>query len=133
MIKKFKFYERYGVEEYYIYDPDDNELTGWQRIGDELVDDRRDERLDQSASWGSDSTCSEGELRHLRPRRQAVSDFTSWSWQRNAIAEERDQIAQERDQVAQERDQVAQELQAERERAERLAAQLRSLGVEPRP
>ncbi len=23
MIKKFEFYERYGVEEYYIYDPDE--------------------------------------------------------------------------------------------------------------
>jgi len=26
-----KFYERYGVEEYYVYDPDDNELEGLQR------------------------------------------------------------------------------------------------------
>jgi Uma2 family endonuclease len=27
MAKKQQFYERYGVEEYYLYDPDDNELT----------------------------------------------------------------------------------------------------------
>ena len=31
MLRKFKFYERYGVQEYYIYDPDDIELAGWQR------------------------------------------------------------------------------------------------------
>ncbi|HEY9631185.1 MAG TPA: Uma2 family endonuclease [Coleofasciculaceae cyanobacterium] len=31
MVKKFKFYERYGVQEYYVYDPDDVELTGWFR------------------------------------------------------------------------------------------------------
>ena len=28
MLKKFKFYERFGVDEYYIYDPDDNP-QGW--------------------------------------------------------------------------------------------------------
>lgn len=31
MLKKERFYERYGVLEYYVYDPDDNELAGWQR------------------------------------------------------------------------------------------------------
>lgn len=27
LIEKFRFYERYGVEEYYIYDPDDGDST----------------------------------------------------------------------------------------------------------
>jgi Uma2 family endonuclease len=31
MDRKLLFYERHGVEEYYIYDPDDHELTGWLR------------------------------------------------------------------------------------------------------
>lgn len=31
MLRKLNFYQRYGVEEYYIYDPDSNELTGFQR------------------------------------------------------------------------------------------------------
>lgn len=31
MEKKLLFYDRYGVEEYYIYDPDDNQLQGWLR------------------------------------------------------------------------------------------------------
>jgi len=34
MVKKFKFYERYGVQEYYVYDPDEVELTGWLRSGE---------------------------------------------------------------------------------------------------
>ena len=34
LFRKFKFYERYGVEEYYIYDPDANDLEGWLRGGD---------------------------------------------------------------------------------------------------
>jgi Uma2 family endonuclease len=33
MHEKFGFYERYGVEEYYVYDPDHNRLEGWQRVG----------------------------------------------------------------------------------------------------
>jgi Uma2 family endonuclease len=38
MLKKLKFYERYGVEEYYMYDPDNNDLAGWLRSGTELND-----------------------------------------------------------------------------------------------
>jgi hypothetical protein len=37
MTKKLKFYDHHGVEEYYVYDPDDNELTGLQRINGELT------------------------------------------------------------------------------------------------
>src|SRR5439155_11240919 len=36
LIRKFRFYERFGVEEYYIYDPDDAELAGYRRVGTEL-------------------------------------------------------------------------------------------------
>jgi len=36
MKKKFIFYQRYGVEEYYVYDPLRNHLQGWIRQGDTL-------------------------------------------------------------------------------------------------
>ncbi|HLP88141.1 MAG TPA: Uma2 family endonuclease [Nostocaceae cyanobacterium] len=36
MIKKFKFYEQYGVEEYYIYDPQTGEFLGFLRSESEL-------------------------------------------------------------------------------------------------
>ena len=36
MLKKLKFYERYGVEEYYIYDPDREDFSAWLRSGEEL-------------------------------------------------------------------------------------------------
>jgi Uma2 family endonuclease len=35
---KFQFYEQYGVDEYYIYDPDEFTLQGWQRQGNQLVE-----------------------------------------------------------------------------------------------
>lgn len=36
LLHKFKFCERYGVEEYYVYDPDGGELSGWIRENGEL-------------------------------------------------------------------------------------------------
>ncbi|MGI0480717.1 Uma2 family endonuclease [Geminocystis sp. CENA526] len=47
MVKKQQFYDKYGVEEYYIYDPDDNELTGFQRIEGNL------ELIDNITDWTS--------------------------------------------------------------------------------
>jgi Uma2 family endonuclease len=37
MDRKFQFYQTYGVEEYYIYDPDRIRLTGWIRTGKEMI------------------------------------------------------------------------------------------------
>jgi Uma2 family endonuclease len=36
MIRKFQFYEQYGVAEYYIYDPENELLDGWLRKQDKL-------------------------------------------------------------------------------------------------
>jgi hypothetical protein len=38
MADKLAFYERYGVEEYYLYDPDTGRLQGWQRQAGRLVE-----------------------------------------------------------------------------------------------
>lgn len=37
MSRKLLFYNRYGVEEYHIYDPSRNELTGFTRADEELM------------------------------------------------------------------------------------------------
>ncbi|MGI0481920.1 Uma2 family endonuclease [Geminocystis sp. CENA526] len=37
MAKKLAFYEKYGIEEYYIYDPDRNDLNGYLRQDNRLV------------------------------------------------------------------------------------------------
>jgi Uma2 family endonuclease len=36
MARKFDFYERFGVEEYYIYNPDTFDFSAWRRQGDRL-------------------------------------------------------------------------------------------------
>lgn len=38
MDNKFAFYERYGVEEYYLYDPQRGRLRGWRRQGNVLAE-----------------------------------------------------------------------------------------------
>jgi len=47
MAKKFQFYEKYGVEEYYLYDPVKQDLTGWWRQTKGL------EVIDEMAGWVS--------------------------------------------------------------------------------
>ncbi|WP_366933390.1 hypothetical protein [Nostoc sp. NMS7] len=37
MERKLEFYQTYGVEEYYQYDPDRYELKGWRRQGEQLL------------------------------------------------------------------------------------------------
>ncbi|MBJ7899808.1 MAG: Uma2 family endonuclease [Cyanobacteria bacterium RI_101] len=47
MTKKLQFYDRHGVEEYYIYSPSQNELTGLERQSGELT------VIEDMASWVS--------------------------------------------------------------------------------
>ena len=47
MLQKAQFYERYGVAEYYVYDPDSNTLVGWQRVVGDW------QRIDPISGWVS--------------------------------------------------------------------------------
>jgi Uma2 family endonuclease len=38
MERKFQFYNRYGVEEYYLYDTDNHLLNGWIRKAGNLTE-----------------------------------------------------------------------------------------------
>ncbi len=47
MMQKFHFYERYGVEEYYLYNPQTLQLEGWLRVESQL------EAIEQMDGWVS--------------------------------------------------------------------------------
>ncbi|MFM1841654.1 MAG: hypothetical protein RLZZ490_385 [Cyanobacteriota bacterium] len=47
MAKKLKFYDQYGVNEYYVYNPDNNELMGLERQNGELT------VIEEMAHWVS--------------------------------------------------------------------------------
>jgi Putative restriction endonuclease len=132
MAEKFEFYQRYGVDEYYIYDPDDGHLEGWRRSGDHL------ERIPRMAGFVSPRLLIRFEpgpgadnLTILGPDGTPFLSFTEWvekakaDQQRAEVAELR---ALEQTRLASAERQRA---EATDQRAERLAAQLRALGIEP--
>lgn len=130
MHQKLLFYERHGVQEYYVYHPEHIELHGYSREADVL---RPIYTMDGWVSplLGVRFDMSGSELRLFRSDGQPFLTFAELEQQRDQIAQQRDQIAQQRDQIAQQRDQIASELEQARQRAERMAARLRGLGVEP--
>jgi Uma2 family endonuclease len=109
MVAKFQFYDRFGVEEYYLFDPDRIELSGWIRRGDDLVE------IVQADGWTS-------------PRLGVRFDLSSGDLQ--VFAADGRPFATYVE-VVEQRECEHQRAQQEHQRAERLAAQLRALGVEP--
>ena len=109
MAKKQRFYDRYGVEEYYLYDPDRNDLTGFQRVNGQL------EVIEEMAGWTS-------------PRLGIVFALTDVDLEIYYPHGRRFLTTVE---LAQQAEQEKQRAEQEKQRADRLAAQLRALGVEP--
>ena len=139
MYRKLKFYEEYGVEEYYLYNPDHNVLEGWLRgdngleeipVLDNWISPRLRVRFDMT---GSELVIYGPDGRRFLTYQELAQEHDRLAGERDQIAHERDQVAHERDQIAHERDQIAHECDAQRQRAERMAAQLRAMGIEPPP
>jgi hypothetical protein len=124
-IRKFRFYERYGVEEYYVYNPDNGDLSGWRR-GDAGLDDIPDLSGYTSPRLGVRFEPGEGSdnLKIIGPDGQPFLTYVELVEQREA---ERQRAEAERLRA----EAADQRAEAERQRAERLAARLRELGVEP--
>jgi Uma2 family endonuclease len=118
MERKFQFYERHGVDEYYSYDPDRGDLVGWRRAGALL------EEVPQMAGFLSPRLRIKFEpgegpdnLTIFGPDGERFLSCTELVKQRNADREGADEQARRAAEQA--------------ERAKRLAAQLRQLGIEP--
>jgi Uma2 family endonuclease len=102
MLHKLNFYQRYGVEEYYIYDPDEQELVGFQRVGKAL------QLIGEMEGWVSPrlKICFQLEAEGLNIYRPDGEPFLTF--------------------VA-----LGEQLVAERQRIQALEAKLRELGVDP--
>ncbi|PZO61284.1 MAG: hypothetical protein DCF15_00465 [Phormidesmis priestleyi] len=130
MAKKFQFYQRYGVQEYYVYDPDNIEFTGWQRVGHYL------EVIEDIQDWVSPLlqirfVLTPDTLKIYRPDGEPFLSLTDTRKERDQAKQERDQAQQERDQAQQERNQAQQERDQAQQKAEQLAARLKELGIDP--
>ncbi|GIV20587.1 MAG: hypothetical protein KatS3mg023_2338 [Armatimonadota bacterium] len=103
MAKNLEFYDRYGVEEYYLYDPDSGDFTGWIR-----AEDGRLQVIDPIEGWTSPRLGvrfekENGDLRIIRPDGQRFLTYLK----------------------------LQQQAEQERQRAERLAQRLREMGIDP--
>jgi Uma2 family endonuclease len=113
---KRDFYDTHGVEEFYVYDPDRLRLSGWFRESQGLLP------IATMEGWVSPRlsirfTKIHGNLEIYRPDGRRF--LTSLELEARAMAAEAE-IQVERDRA-----------EREQQRAERLAAQLRALGIEP--
>ena len=130
MTRKFQFYQGYEVEEYYMYDPDSGELSGWQRRGEYL------EEIEGVAGWESPRLeirfeMEEGELALYRPDGERFVTFVELMSQRDHERQRAEQAEQRVDRERQRSGQAEQRAEQAEQQAQRLEAQLRSLGVEP--
>ncbi|NEP90322.1 MAG: hypothetical protein F6K18_27775 [Okeania sp. SIO2C2] len=123
MERKLLFYDRYGVEEYYLYDPQKNSLTGWLRSELFL------ERIDQINGFVSPRLGIRFELTTetlilYHPDDQPFTDYIEVQ-QQLEVAEHRATVAE------QELQQERQEKEIAQERAKRLEQLLREAGIDP--
>jgi Uma2 family endonuclease len=109
MIRKQSFYEHYGVEEYYIYDPDKNDFSGWIRSENRL------EIIEEIQNWispklGIRFDVSGEELQIFHPNGEVFSNYV----QTNQMLVQTNQMLAE-----------------ERKKSALLAEKLRAAGIDP--
>jgi Uma2 family endonuclease len=116
MAHKLLFYQRYGVEEYYIYDPDENELTGFVRSEDWL------QGINQIHGWISPRLQIRFEL---TPQTLEIYRLDGYKF---LTSVELDQI---RIQERQAKEIALQQLEEERQRYQDLLTRLQERGIDP--
>lgn len=123
LVEKSRFYEQYGVQEYYIYDPDRGMLDGWVR------QDGEPRLIENMQGWVSPLLGIRFSLegKSLALYRPDGERFTPYVELRRRM----EQAEREAELERQRAEQALQELQQERLRNERLAQRLRELGVDP--
>jgi Uma2 family endonuclease len=130
MARKLIFYDQYGAEEYYDYDPDRNRLRGYVRTEGQLdeipvLDGHVSPRL------GIRFDLSGDELVIRYPNGRPFLTFLELG---ELAEEERQRAEQERQRAEEERQRAERERQRAdiaQKRAEQLAARLRALGIDP--
>ena len=128
--RKFNFYQKHGVEEYYVYDPQTLVLDGWQRQGQLL------EPILNMNDWvspllGIRFLMTTMDLELYRPDGRKFLTSVELEQERERAEQRAEQAEQKRDQERQLREQAEQKRDQERQRAERLAAHLRALNIDP--
>ncbi len=130
MAEKLLFYQRYGVEEYYIYDPDGIELAGLIRSGDWL------ERIENINGWvsprlGIRFELTENTLEIYRPDGQRFLTFLELDRLREQERLAKEIAIAEAEQQRQCAEEAIAQLEQEQQRYQALLEQLRQRGINP--
>ena len=117
--RKLAFYDRFGVEEFYEYDPDRGDLAGWLRDADRL------RPIGEMEGWTSPRTgvkfaLRDGMLELTRPDGVRFLRYEELLGQRELANAERQRADSEHARA-----------ESERARADKMAAKLRELGADP--
>jgi Uma2 family endonuclease len=117
MAAKLAFYDRHDVAEYYVYDPDTNALSGWEREHGYLTE------IPVMQDWCSPrlgirfDLSTPPELQIYRPDGELFLSF--------------EQVSQRLETITQALSQSEQALAAQTDRNRKLTAKLRELGIDP--
>lgn len=144
LIDEYLFYQRYGVQEYYLYDPDRGILEGWIRKEGDL------KPVEQMEGWTSPLLgirfTLEGEMLVLyrpdgerfvpyvelrRRYEQAQREAEEQRLRAEQAQREAERAQREAEQERLRAERAQREAEQERLRAERLAQRLRELGIDP--
>jgi Uma2 family endonuclease/exonuclease VII small subunit len=138
MSLKLAFYDRHDVEEYYIYDPDTNALTGWERENGYLTE------ILVMQDWISPrlgikfDLITPPELQIYQPNGEAFLTFEQVSRELETTTIELETTTRELETTTRELENISQTLSttqqtlaAEADRNLILAAKLRELGINP--
>jgi Uma2 family endonuclease len=120
MQRKLEFYQRYGVEEYYLYDPERNLLDGWLRDGDAL---RPIAAMD---GWSSPRLavrfeCADDTLRIIRPDGKP---FLPVAQVMAGFEEAQDRLQQQADEIEEAQQRIRQQAEANARAQEQLRQQV---------
>jgi Uma2 family endonuclease len=137
MEKKLNFYDTYGVEEYYLYNPDNNLLQGWVRQNTQLV------KIQLLNGWvsprlGIRFDTTQPELEIYRPDGDRFLSFIELRQLKDQESQRADMEKQRADMESQRANMESQRANMESQRAnmerqkvEQMAAYLKSLGLDP--
>ena len=130
MNKKLSFYQRHKVEEYYLYDPQRNELEGWQRVEGHL------EVIEPMEGWisprlGVRFELGEDGLKIYRPNGEKFLSYAELEEERLLDRQRLQQESQRAEQEFQRAEQESQRAEQANKIAQRLAAKLRELNIDP--
>jgi Uma2 family endonuclease len=130
MKDKFEFYDYYGVEEYYVYNPKLNQLQGWLRSGGILTE------ITQMEGWRSPllqvsfSTSSQ-DLQLFTPSGEAFGTYEDVVQERDRQRQEKELERDRANSAELERDRATERAESAESDLQQLREKLRQLNIDP--